>query len=49
MFINPMTTPTLMAEKLQIDERFLNNPDQVAAVMQDRLNNQPQPEEEQPQ
>jgi len=51
VFINPMTTPTLIAEKLQVDQRFLNDPDKVAEVMQKKMNekqmNPEQDEEEQ--
>jgi hypothetical protein len=34
LYINPKTTPYLLAEMLQVDERFLNKPDDVATVMQ---------------
>lgn len=34
LYINPKTTPYLLAESLQIDSRYLNKPDAVAAVMQ---------------
>jgi hypothetical protein len=34
IYINPKTTPYMLAELLQIDERFLNKPDDVAKVMQ---------------
>lgn len=34
VYINPKTTPYMLAENLQIDDRFLNTPDQVKAVMQ---------------
>jgi len=34
MYINPKTTPYMLAEMLQVDERFLNKPADVAAVMQ---------------
>lgn len=34
MYINPKTTPYMLAEMLQVDERFLNKPDDVAAVAQ---------------
>jgi Bacteriophage head to tail connecting protein len=34
VYINPKTTPYLLAESLQIDMRFLNKPDEVAKVMQ---------------
>ena len=29
LYINPKTTPYMLAEMLQIDERFLNTPEQV--------------------
>ncbi len=34
IYINPKTTPYLLAQALQIDTRFLNKPDDVAQVMQ---------------
>ena len=34
LYINPEQTPYLIAESLQIDPRYLNDPEQVAAVMQ---------------
>jgi hypothetical protein len=34
VYINPKTTPYMLAEMLQIDERFLNKPKEVADVMQ---------------
>lgn len=34
LYINPSSTPYLIAEMLQIDQRFLNKPDEVAKVMQ---------------
>jgi len=34
LYINPQTTPYLLAEMMQIDMRFLNSPDKVAEVMQ---------------
>ena len=34
LYINPKTTPYMIAEMLQIDERFLNKPDAVQQVMQ---------------
>lgn len=40
LYINPKTTPYMLAEKLQIDERFLNKPDDVAKVMQQIQNKQ---------
>ncbi len=42
VYINPKTTPYLLAEMLQIDARFLNDVDQVAQVMQDLQNKQSQ-------
>lgn len=38
LYINPKTTPYMLAEMLQIDERFLNDPDSVARVMQQLQN-----------
>jgi hypothetical protein len=35
LYINPKTTPYLLAQFLQIDERYLNKPEDVARVMQD--------------
>ena len=40
LYINPKTTPYMLADLMQIDERFLNKPDQVAAVMQQIQNKQ---------
>jgi hypothetical protein len=34
LYINPKTTPYMLAEMLQIDERFLNKPEDVKRVMQ---------------
>jgi len=34
IYINPKTTPYLLAQDLQIDPRYLNTPDDVARVMQ---------------
>lgn len=34
LYINPKTTPYMLAEMLQIDERFLNKPDDIASVAQ---------------
>lgn len=34
LYINPKTTPYLLAEQMQIDERFLNKPADVQKVMQ---------------
>lgn len=34
LYINPKTTPYMLAEMLQIDDRFLNKPDDVKRVMQ---------------
>jgi len=38
LYINPKTTPYMLAESLQIDERYLNKPDDVARVMQQLQN-----------
>ncbi len=38
VYINPATTPYLLAESLQIDARYLNTPDKVAEVMQNIQN-----------
>lgn len=38
LYINPKTTPYMLAEQLQIDERYLNKPEAVAQVMQDMQN-----------
>jgi len=38
VYINPKTTPYLLAEALQVDSRFLNHPDKVAEVMQNMQN-----------
>ncbi len=38
VYINPKTTPYLLAESLQVDARYLNKPEEVAAVMQDIQN-----------
>lgn len=38
LYINPKTTPYLLAELLQIDSRFLNKPEEVAKVMQELQN-----------
>ncbi len=40
LYINPKTTPYMLADMLQIDDRFLNKPDDVAAVMQKIQNKQ---------
>jgi hypothetical protein len=40
LYINPKTTPYMLAELMQIDERFLNKPEDVAAVMQQIQNKQ---------
>ena len=43
LYLNPKTTPYLLAESLQIDSRYLNKPKDVARVMQqlqDQHNNQ---------
>lgn len=34
LYINPKTTPYMLAEMMQVDERFLNKPDDVKRVMQ---------------
>jgi hypothetical protein len=34
LYINPKTTPYLLAESLQIDDRYLNKPEEVARVAQ---------------
>jgi hypothetical protein len=34
VYINPKTTPYLLAQSLQVDPRYLNDPDAVAEVMQ---------------
>ena len=38
IYINPKTTPYLLAESLQIDSRYLNDPQRVAEVMQNIQN-----------
>jgi hypothetical protein len=40
IYINPKTTPYLLAQKLQVDEQFLNKPSDVAKVMQNLQNQQ---------
>jgi hypothetical protein len=40
LYINPKTTPYMLANLMQIDERFLNKPDEVAQVMQQIQNKQ---------
>lgn len=40
LYINPKTTPYMIADFLQIDERFLNKPEDVARVMQAIQNKQ---------
>lgn len=40
VYINPKTTPYLLAQDLQVDPRFLNSVDQVAAVFQNIQNQQ---------
>lgn len=40
VYINPKTTPYMLAEMLQVDERFLNKPDDVAKIMQQIQNKQ---------
>ena len=34
VYINPKTVPYMLAEMMQVDERFLNKPDEVKKVMQ---------------
>lgn len=34
LYVNPKTTPYLLAESLQLDTRYLNKPEEVAQVMQ---------------
>ena len=34
LYLNPKTTPYWLAEQMQVDERLLNTPDQVAAIAQ---------------
>jgi hypothetical protein len=38
LYINPETTPYMLAEMLQIDERFLNKPEAIKKVMQAQQN-----------
>jgi len=40
LYINPKTTPYMIADMLQIDERFLNKPEDVQRVMQQLQNKQ---------
>ena len=40
IYMNPKTTPYLLAQDLQVDPRFLNNPAAVAQVMQAEQNKQ---------
>ena len=40
LYINPKTTPYLLGEMLQVDERFLNKPKAVAQIMQQVQNKQ---------
>lgn len=40
IYVNPKTTPYLLAEALEVDPRFLNTPDAVARVMQQVQNKQ---------
>ena len=40
LYINPKTTPYMLADFMQIDDRFLNTPDDVAQVMQQIQNKQ---------
>ena len=34
VYMNPSTTPYLLAESLQVDARYINDPNEVAQVMQ---------------
>jgi hypothetical protein len=38
VYINPATTPYLLADSLQIDARYLNDPNAVAQTMQNVQN-----------
>lgn len=38
VYINPKTTPYLLAESLQVDARYLNTPEEVSQVMQNVQN-----------
>lgn len=40
LYINPKTTPYMLAEYMQVDERMINKPNEVAAVMQKVQNQQ---------
>jgi hypothetical protein len=40
IYINPKTTPYMIAKMLQVDERFLNKPEEVQKVMQQLQNKQ---------
>lgn len=40
IYVNPKTTPYLLAEALEVDPRFLNTPEAVAKVMQQVQNKQ---------
>lgn len=40
MFINPQVTPWIMAEMMQVDKRFLNQPEGVQSASQQLLNSQ---------
>lgn len=40
LYINPKTTPYMLAKMLQVDDRFLNKPEAVAKVMQELQNKQ---------
>ena len=40
LYINPKTTPYLLAEDMQIDQRYLNKPADVARIMQQQQNKQ---------
>lgn len=49
LYLNPKTTPYILAEYLQIDERFLNKPDDVKRVMQQVQNQYSQAQAQQQQ
>jgi hypothetical protein len=38
LYVNPKTTPYMLADSMQIDERYLNKPEDVAKVMQQQQN-----------
>lgn len=39
-YVNPKTSPYLLASAMQVDARYINAPDKVADVMQNQLNKQ---------